>query len=420
MTDQQLPEGAAIQVDVPRPEMGPIAAGERIEVIDILRGMALFGILAANIRGFAAPAIAYFNPLLVWSSMPDRLAQAFIDAFIQGKFITIFSVLFGLGFAVQLTRADDKGARFGGFYARRLAILALIGLAHGLLLWFGDILLGYALIGFFLFFFKRRKDKTLVAWAAVMYFVPLMLMAMGVLAIEMTGKEMKGPDTSPEEIARLTELYADGSYAEIRQQTAKDARANNWGYMPMMAFQLLALFLMGVLAWRRGLFSPKPETIPKYRKWMIAGFAIGVTANVIAVVIRWILEPPMFPPSPAMLMIYVIQLCGVVPLSAGYVLAVVLLCRSDAWHRRLSPFAAVGRTALTNYLLQSLIGTLLFYGWGFGLMGTMGPAVLLVLTIVIFALQVAASNWWLARFRFGPVEWLWRSLTYGHLQPLRR
>lgn len=408
---------------VPTPEahpMGPIASGERVELIDIVRGVALFGILAANIRGFAGPALAYFQPLLVWPSMPDRIAQAFIDVFVQGKFITIFSFLFGLGFAVQLTRADEKGARFGGFFARRLAILALMGLAHGLYVWFGDILLGYALIGFLLFFFKRRKDKTLVGWAVVLYFVPMMLMGMGVLAIELTGKQVKGPDQSPAEVARQVELFSSGTYGEIQPQRAKDAVANNWGFMPIMAFQLLALFLMGILAWRHGVFTPSPETIPKYRKVMILGFVIGVTGNAIAIAIKWIYEPTMFPPSPTMLLIGVIQTFSIVPLSAGYVCSVILLCQDPAWHRRLAPFGAVGRTALTNYLLQSVIGTLLFYGYGLGLFMKMGPALLLVPTVVIFAIQVAASNWWLARFRFGPAEWLWRCLTYGKLQPLRR
>jgi len=400
--------------------MGPITAGERIDLIDVLRGMALFGILAANIRGFAGPAVAYFNPLLVWPGFADRLAQAFIDTFIQGKFITIFSFLFGLGFAVQLTRAEEKGAPFGGFYARRLAILALMGLAHGLYVWFGDILLGYALTGFLLFFFKRRKDKTLIGWAVVLYFVPIMLMAMGVLATELTGTEMKGPDTSPAEITRQIELFAHGSYAEIRPQIAKDAVANNWGFMPIFAMQLLALFLLGILAWRHGLFTPTKESIPKYRTAMILGFAIGITGNVSAVAIKWIIEPPLFPPNPGSLLVGVIQAFTIVPLSAGYVCAVIVICQKPTWRRRLGPFAAVGRTALTNYLLQSVIGTLLFYGYGLGLFGMMGPAWLLVPTVVIFALQVATSNWWLGRFRFGPAEWLWRSLTYGKLQPMKR
>ncbi len=420
MTEQEVATVPEPAVQAPKPVIGPITGSERIELIDIVRGVALFGILAANIRGFAGPAIAYFNPLLVWTSMPDRLAQAFIDTFVQGKFITIFSFLFGLGFAVQLTRAEEKGAKFGGFYSRRMAILALIGIGHGLYIWFGDILLPYALIGFFLLLFKKRKDKTLIGWAVVLYFVPMMLMTMGVVAIELTGKEMKAPDTSPAEVSRQIDVFASGSWSEIQQQRSRDVIANNWGFMPLISFQLLALFLFGMLAWRKGLFTPKPESIPKYKKWMIIGYAIGVTGNLTATSLRWILEPPMFPPSLTMLGIQVVSTFSIVPLSVGYVCTVIVLCQDDAWHRRLSPFAAVGRTALSNYVLQSIIGTLLFYSYGLGWFGTMGPAPLLGLSVVIFALQVAASNWWLRRYRFGPGEWLWRSATYGRLQPMKR
>jgi uncharacterized protein len=247
-----------------------------------------------------------------------------------------------------------------------------------------------------------------------------MLMALGVFAIELTGTELKGPDTSPEEIARQMDVFATGSSQEIHEQRVTDAVTNNWNFMPIFAFQLLGLFLMGVLAWRHGLFTPKPETIPRYRKWMIAGLAIGLTGNVAGTVIRWVHEPPMFPPNPMMLLVGVIQAFSVVPLSAGYVLAIILLCRSEVWHRRLGVFGAVGRTALSNYLLQSVLGTLVFYSYGLGLFGKFGPAPLLMATFVIFAIQVVASNWWLARFRFGPVEWLWRSLTYGRLQAMRR
>src|SRR5215210_7814132 len=125
----------------------PVAPAERVESIDILRGLALFGILAANIRGFAAPAAVYFAPHLFFHAFPDKLAQAFIDAFVQGKFITIFAFLFGVGFAVQLERADARGARFTWTYVRRMLILFCFGLVHGLLIWFGDILLVYALTG---------------------------------------------------------------------------------------------------------------------------------------------------------------------------------------------------------------------------------------------------------------------------------
>ena len=135
---------------------GPIAASERILYIDILRGMALFGILAANMRGFDAPASVYGNIKLLFHNRADMIAQGFIDIFIQGKFVTLFSFLFGLGFAVQMTRAVARGAKFMSFYPRRLAALALFGLIHGILIWWGDILLTYAVAGALLLFFRNR------------------------------------------------------------------------------------------------------------------------------------------------------------------------------------------------------------------------------------------------------------------------
>ena len=141
------------------------AAAERILYIDILRGMALFGILAANMRGFDAPADVYGNIKVLFHGRADMIAQGFIDIFIQGKFVTLFSFLFGLGFAVQLTRAEARGAKFMSFYPRRLAALALFGLIHGLLIWWGDILFTYALAGTLLLLFRKRAQKTLLWWA---------------------------------------------------------------------------------------------------------------------------------------------------------------------------------------------------------------------------------------------------------------
>src|SRR5580698_6781571 len=154
---------------------GPVTAAERILYIDILRGMALFGILAANMRGFNAPADVYGNIAVLFHGSADRIAQAFIDIFIQGKFVTLFSFLFGLGFAVQLTRAEARGAKFMSFYPRRLAALALFGLIHGLLIWWGDILLTYALAGTMLLFFRNRSQKTVLWWAGSIFALPILV-----------------------------------------------------------------------------------------------------------------------------------------------------------------------------------------------------------------------------------------------------
>ena len=397
--------------------MQPVQANERIDLIDIVRGLALFGILAANIRGFAGPAVAYFQPSIMWPGFADRLAQAFVDTFIQGKFITIFAVLFGVGFAVQLSRAEARGAKFGAYYVRRLLLLAAFGLVHGLFIWFGDILLVYAITGLLLLAFRKRTDKTIVTWAVISYFVPLLLMALATL-VAVSGVEMKGPPKP--DLAKLVSIYADGSWSEIQKQRGIDVVTMNWGFFPMYFMNVLGLFLFGVLAYRRRFFQPTSELLPAYRKAMIIGLTVGVIGNAAATTLKWIADVPMFPPSPTMLLVTTIQQVSILPLSLGYVCAVILLCADPAWKARLQRFAAIGRTALSNYLLQSVIGTLIFYNYGLGLFGQWGPAILLVPTVGIYALQAIISPWWLARYRFGPVEWLWRTLTYGRPQPMLR
>ena len=404
----------------PQP-MGPITKPERIAVIDILRGMALFGIIAANIRGFAGPALAYFNPAVMWQELPDRLAQAFIDTFIQGKFITIFAFLFGVGFAVQLSRAEARGSKFGGFYSRRLLVLALIGLVHGLLIWWGDILLPYALTGFLLFFFKRRKDSTLWFWATLGYLGPLLLVGMVVFLPMMFGVEMPAQD--PPDPAKLQEtigVYATGSWSQIQSARMREAFGMNWAFFFFMFPNLLGLFLFGMLAWRKRLFQPSPESLPTYRKVMIWGYVIGIAGNVTATAIRWVFPMQPFDLTPGIFGVMVLQNLTVPALSAAYACTIILLCQQEVWQRRFFRFGAVGRTALSNYLLQSVLGTLIFYSYGLGLYGEVGPALLLIPTVLIYWLQTIISPWWLSRWRFGPVEWLWRSLTYGRIQPMMR
>ena len=403
----------------PPEPLRPVSGSERVETIDILRGLALFGILAANIRGFAGPAITYFVPHLFWPAFHDRLAQAFVDTFIQGKFITIFAFLFGVGFAVQFERANERGAPFGRTYSRRLFVLVLFGLIHGLLIWFGDILLVYALDGFLLMLFRKRRDKTLVVWAVIcMLIVPLVMT--GAFIASQTGAKMPDPTPKAAAIAHDANVYANGSWLAIERQRAGDAVKHNWGFFPIMTWHVLGLFLIGLLAWRRRVFHPTAEALPRYRKWMWWGLAAGVTGNVAVTALRWMFDLPMMPRTPLAYVSVLVASVATPALSLGYICFVIVLCQSETMRARLHRFAAIGRTALTNYLLQSIIGTLLFYNYGLGFFGEVGPAVLLPLTFVIFAVQMYASPWWLARYRFGPVEWLWRRLTYGGPLPMRR
>jgi uncharacterized protein len=398
-----------------------MAGYERLETIDVLRGLALFGIIAANIRGFAGPAAVYFEPSRLWSSLSDRLAQALVEVFIQGKFITIFALLFGVGFAVQLSRAEARGAQFSGVYARRLLVLAGIGLVHGLLIWWGDILLPYAVTGLLLFFFRHRRDRTVLIWAVAGYLWPLVLM-LGFAAVPaITGEPIAGPEPpTPEAIQKAIALYRDGSWLDITRQRAVDATTQNWFFAPFFLPNLLGLFLFGMLAWRWRLLLPTTEDLPRYRAVLRYGLVVGVIGNATIAIVRWFVHINPMVPSRLTVLLFAIQMVAVPALTLAYVCATILLMQDARWRSRLSAFAAVGRMALSNYLFQSVVATLLFYSYGLRLFGRFGPALLLVPTFVIYGIEPVLSRWWIARFRFGPTEWLWRSLTYGRLQPMRR
>src|SRR5258708_20866662 len=161
---------------------GPVSLSERIVFIDVLRGMALFGILAANMRAFFAPIDAYGNSGALFHSRADVLAQIFIAAFIQGKLIAIFSFLFGMGFAIQMSRAEERGVRFLGFYPRRLLALALFGLIHGIVIWAGDILLTYSVAGALLLLFLKRSQKTALTWPPAPLPVPPLSLTASIIA----------------------------------------------------------------------------------------------------------------------------------------------------------------------------------------------------------------------------------------------
>lgn len=404
----------------PAEPLRPVSASERVETIDALRGLALFGILAANIRGFAGPAVSYFTPQLFWPALHDRIAQAFIDTFVQGKFITIFAFLFGVGFAVQFDRAAERSGRFGRTYARRLFLLFAFGLIHGLLIWWGDILLVYAIAGFMLLLFRKRQNTTVAVWAAVFVLLMPMMMTLGFIAAQAGAPIPNIPEPTPAELAQADRIFSDGSWLAIQKARATDVLTRNWKLLPFFGWHVLALFLVGVVAWRKRFFQPAPESLPRYRRAMWLGLAIGVTGNVAVTVIKWIYQPPMMPVNLPAYLSTTIPVIATPALSLAYICAVVLVMQSEAWRARLRRFAAVGRLALTNYLLQSILGTLIFYNYGLGFFGDVGPAVLLPLTFVLFALQVYASRWWIERYRFGPVEWLWRKLTYGGALPMRR
>lgn len=399
-----------------RVPMTPVSLGERIEVLDVLRGAALFGIIAANMRGFNGPLAAYMNHTLMWTDPVSRAAQVFVDLFIQGKFITLFSFMFGIGFAIQMERADARGIESRVFYLRRLAVLLLFGILHVVLVWWGDILAPYALLGFVLLLFRKRSQRSLLRWSAGLYAYPAVLGAV-MLALHSAGVPIPmPPPTTPEELQRVIGVYSSGTYAEIVAENIQE--------LPFQAFGLvffyprvLGIFLFGLWVWREGIIRDLTSRTHLLRRCQKHGLWVGVVFNAAAVAVKEIFHPNPIAPSGWGMLAMVTANIGIPAGSLFYASTLALLWQNARWRARLRPFGAVGRTALSNYLLQSAVCTTLYYSWGGGLYGRVGPLLGLLPTVAIYSAQVGLSVWWLRRFTSGPMEWLWRRLTYGRLGP---
>ena len=404
---------------------GPVQPEERIALIDALRGVALFGIIAANMRGFAGPFDAYMRPNLVWQTRTDFWVQAFVDTFIQGKFITLFAFLFGVGFVLQFTRAESRQARFVPTYRRRLEALILLGALHQLLFWWGDILVTYGLGGFLLILFRKRQNKTILRWVLLLMLLPGAGMS-GYMLFRMAkpqtpqrleqAKKRHAEDEKKEQLERrkAIQVYQTGNYVQVfRQRLQELPRVDK--IQPGAVALTFPIFLLGLWVFRQGILQDPAGNRRRLRRALLLGLLIGIPANVAATWLQHIVQarPSIGGPTTLMVISVTLSLFARPTLSMAYAGAVALLFLNETWRRRLLPFAAIGRTALSNYLLQTIVCTTIFYGYGGGLFARIHLAALFVLSVAIFALQVPLSQWWLGHHRFGPTEWLWRTLTYG-------
>lgn len=413
------------------PPWEPTQPNERIGVIDALRGLALFGIIAANMRGFAGPLYTYFRPEVMWNTRLDFWVQAFVDTFIQGKFISIFAFLFGVGFALQFSRAEKRHGRFVEVYRRRLLALILIGGLHQLLFWWGDVLVSYALGGFLMILFRKRKNKTILIWALALMFTPF-AGGLGYLAFrhfrpappqKVEANRMKAEEAqqkSLEEMRTAVKVYQTGTYAAIYQQRLGELWHENRS-QPFVVAMTLPLFLLGLLVYRRGIFQNPEAHRAALKKALIIGAIVGIPANIASTYVMHMTGGQMQsgPPGGLQLFGFFLFTFGRPVLSMCYASAVVLLFLDRTWRSRLLPFSVIGRTALSNYLFQTIFCTTIFYGYGGGLFVKMHLAWLMVLSVAVYTLQVPLSRWWLAHYRFGLVEWAWRSLTYSRPQPMK-
>jgi uncharacterized protein len=417
-------------------KLGPIRPSERIAELDILRGFALLGIVVLHTQVFSTPlSLRGSSAVDLYTGNLNKAVMWIIYTFGAGRFLGIFSFLFGVGFAIQMDRATAREAPFAWMYVRRMVALFAFGVAHVVFLWTGDILHVYAGLGLVLILMRNLRDRWLWAIVACCALLPT-----GRMLVTMARGE-KPARTAEQRLERgLDELriYGHGEYVlpRIDKDKATGAlkpplRVTASGTYPQtvadrisdLSFQYrhgmsgwfwattATMLVIGFILGRRRFFQDIPVHLPLIRKitwWCGAvGLVMAVAVDRLAAVrgggglsavgvVRLVLANLNRP-----------------ILSAFYMGAVVLLAQRRVWRPAMSALASVGRMALTNYLMQSVIATTLFYGYGFGLFYRVGPAVVVLIALAVYAVQVSYSAWWMARFRFGPIEWLWRTLTYG-------
>ena len=408
--------------DVPAPRPG------RIPVIDTVRGFALLGVCLVNYTMFAQPLFESDLGGRPTNGAWDWWLERGMYLLAEGKFYPLFSLLFGLGLFLQSERAPADGTSVGGRFARRLTVLVGLGLVHGFLIWVGDILLTYALLGFPLLMFRRASPRWLAVWAGVAVSLLLGLAVAGGVFFHHVRSD---PEKSAELARRMEEgkakqaelkaqAYAayQGGYGEVVRFRAKEFPGQLARGLVFVGPLIFAMFLTGLWVGRKGLLHAPEE----HRAFLRRAFALCGTLGLAASVASLALHAPgrSGPPSPKDLAAIMLHLLGGAVLAYGYMCGLVLLLLRADWARRLAPLTAVGRMSLTNYLTQTLVGGLVFYGYGLGLFGRAGVGLCLAVALTLYGAQVAFSNWWMARFRMGPAEWLWRSLTLWERQPLRR
>ena len=401
----------------------PIAMADRIEAMDVLRGFALFGILLMNLEGFVGPVLASgtgLDPKLVGM---DRTVDLLVYVLVQGKFYTLFSLLFGMGFAVMSQRAEQASRPFAGVYWRRGLVLLALGAMHALFVWAGDILMMYALCSFLLLAFRPLPYRWYVWLGLGAYAMPIGFMfLMGGMGSLLAGTE--GWDKAMGEIGTQMQAlvdnervaYGSGSYVDATWQRLKST-GMLLSNITMFGFIAFGLFLLGAWFVRSGAIARPGEFPRMYATLRWVAWPLGLLAMLGSVTLAPTMDFATF--NLRVSTAFALQMLANLLMCLGYVAWVMRALASPPWQRSLAWLAPAGRMALTNYLMQSLVCTWIFYGYGLGYFEQLPRAWQPVFALVLFGLQVALSRLWLSRFRFGPVEWLWRSLTYAKLQPLR-
>ncbi len=406
----------------------PLAVRERVEILDLLRGFALFGIFMVNLPLMNAPFLTEMGQFAIWTDPANMKAHWVINFFFTGKFYTLFSMLFGIGFYFFMRKANESGNNVLSLFRRRLGWLLAIGVLHVVLLWYGDILVFYALFGFLMILFRKKSNKSLLIWAFCILLLPPFFATMLTILINLG---LSNPEVAEEMIVSFKEaeksmralldeaivVYSTGSFMDIVSMRLVEYR-NILGGIFFFFPNVLAMFLVGMVLARKKVFENPGQNILFFRKLFFFSLPVAIVGNYLYahfstkssyILMDWNMVFSLVGHGfggPAMTFVYI---------------SLIVFCYQRGYFGKVAnAIKRTGRMALTNYLAQSLIATTLFFSYGFGLYGKVNIWQGMILTLAIYLVQVIWSHYWLKYYRFGPMEWLWRTLTYGKKQPMRR
>lgn len=405
-------------------------SSDRIFSLDIIRGVAVMGIFSVNIIAFAMIEAAYFNPAIYGGTTgADGFTWAANLLLIDNRMRSLFSMLFGASMLLVVTRAEASGQSAATVHYRRMMVLLAIGLIHYFFIWFGDILSLYAVCGMFVFLFRGLPPRHLLIGGIISVLIGVALFGSFVTAGYALDAAAHAPGASQQVIdawkmqfgdfAPTTQMIADdialhrGSLWEISHEKLAD-----WaGFITLTILfmpETIGLMLFGMAGYKSG-FLTGEWSDAAYRRFALITVPLGLAAFGVAI---WRDMASDFHPVTVFANMVLTTIPFRIPMAAGYAAIIILLSRRHGWLAQ--RIAATGRAAFTNYLGTSLIATFVFYGWGLGLYGTASRAQAWLLVPVVWTIMLLWSKPWLDRYQYGPLEWLWRSLSRGSLQPMRR
>ena len=406
-------------------------SADRIITLDVIRGIAVMGIFSVNVIAFAMIFPAYFNPTAMGLSGEADLLTWFTNfVVIDGKMRSLFSMLFGASMLLVIDRAAAAGRPVAKVHFSRMIVLAAIGLFHFYVVWFGDILFLYAITGMVAYLFRHASLSTLLRWSVGLFLLSMMMMAGAAMAMQQLQTQAEKPGATQQQVEAWREASAFGSSSAPAtrravetarsslpariEATLRDKPAKPLASLPAMLPETLALMLLGMAAFRSG-FLTGDWADRRYRRVALWSLSLGALASAVLAFINWRSNFDL----PTIFLNFMSLSTPIrVVMALGYAALLILLFRKPSWLR--DRVAAVGRCAFTNYLGTSILAAGIFYGDGLALFGRLSRFEAWLVVPLIWSLMLAWSKPWLERFNYGPLEWLWRSLSRFELQPMGR